>query len=159
MEDCFQHAQWSCLLVSTTPLLYFRPWLDVLHDLLNVCVLIYLDDILIFSKCPKEHMQHVRQVLQRLLENKLFTKWPVSSTRKDLSSWCLQTAIAVSSRTTISGSSMGSLIMPCLSPWGEMHLSPAPVFLVALHGRRQRKVHHSLSHLLLSTDRMFVHGC
>ena len=32
-------------------------------------VLIYLDDILIFSKTPVEHIQHVQEVLKRLLEN------------------------------------------------------------------------------------------
>lgn len=47
---------------------------DILRDLLNVCVFVYLDDILIFSKSRQEHVVHVRQVLQRLLENRLFVK-------------------------------------------------------------------------------------
>ena len=47
---------------------------DVLRDLLNVCVVVYLDDILIFSRTPKEHTTHIRLVLQRLLENRLFVK-------------------------------------------------------------------------------------
>lgn len=47
---------------------------DVLRDLLNVCVFVYLDDILIFSKSTQEHVIHVRQVLKRLLENHLFVK-------------------------------------------------------------------------------------
>ena len=47
---------------------------DVLRDLLNVCVVVYLDDILIFSRTPKEHTTHVRLVLQWLLENRLFVK-------------------------------------------------------------------------------------
>lgn len=47
---------------------------DVLRDFLNRFVFVYLDDILIFSKTPQEHEQHVRQVLQRLLENKLYVK-------------------------------------------------------------------------------------
>lgn len=34
----------------------------------------YLDDILIFSPSPEVHIQRVRQVLQRLLENRLFVK-------------------------------------------------------------------------------------
>ena len=34
----------------------------------------YLDDILISSKSPAEHRIHVRRVLQRLLENRLFIK-------------------------------------------------------------------------------------
>lgn len=47
---------------------------DVLRDFLNRFVFVYLDDILIFSQSPEEHTHHVRQVLQRLLENKLFVK-------------------------------------------------------------------------------------
>uniref|UniRef100_A0A8P4GJA5 Gypsy retrotransposon integrase-like protein 1 n=1 Tax=Dicentrarchus labrax TaxID=13489 RepID=A0A8P4GJA5_DICLA len=47
---------------------------DVLRDMLNRFLFVYLDDILIFSQSQEEHVQHVRQVLQRLLENKLFVK-------------------------------------------------------------------------------------
>ena len=47
---------------------------DVLRDFLNVFVFVYIDDILIFSKSEQEHVQHVRSVLQRLLENQLFVK-------------------------------------------------------------------------------------
>ncbi|KAG1933640.1 retrotransposable element [Pimephales promelas] len=47
---------------------------DVLRDMLNIFVFVYLDDILIFSPSLQVHTQHVRQVLQRLLENRLFVK-------------------------------------------------------------------------------------
>lgn len=47
---------------------------DVLRDMLNHSVFVYLDDILIFSKSMEEHVHHVRAVLQRLLENSLFVK-------------------------------------------------------------------------------------
>ncbi|KAF7648883.1 hypothetical protein LDENG_00150580, partial [Lucifuga dentata] len=47
---------------------------DVLQDMLNQFVFVYLDDILIFSKSEQEHIQPVCQVLQRLLENQLFVK-------------------------------------------------------------------------------------
>ena len=47
---------------------------DVLRDMLNQFVYVYLDDILIFSRNQEEHDRHVRRVLQRLLENKLFVK-------------------------------------------------------------------------------------
>lgn len=47
---------------------------DVLRDMLNKFVFVYLDDILIFSSNLSEHIQHVRLVLQRLLDNKLFVK-------------------------------------------------------------------------------------
>jgi hypothetical protein len=47
---------------------------DVLRDMLNHTVFVYIDDILIFSKSVEEHRVHVRQVLQRLLENRLYVK-------------------------------------------------------------------------------------
>ena len=47
---------------------------DVLRDMINKFMFVYLDDILVFSKDPKEHTTHVRKVLQRLLENRLFVK-------------------------------------------------------------------------------------
>lgn len=47
---------------------------DVLRDMLNRFVFVYLDDILIFSRTPQEHVQHVKLVLQRLLENRLYVK-------------------------------------------------------------------------------------
>ena len=47
---------------------------DVLRDLLNRVVFVYLDDILIFSHTYAEHVSHVREVLRRLMENKLFVK-------------------------------------------------------------------------------------
>ena len=47
---------------------------DVLRDMLNKFVFVYLDDILIFSRTLQDHIQHVTLVLQRLLENKLFVK-------------------------------------------------------------------------------------
>ena len=37
---------------------------DVLRDMLNCSVFVYIDDILIFSKSVEEHRVHVRQVLQ-----------------------------------------------------------------------------------------------
>ncbi len=47
---------------------------DVLREMLNKCVFVYLDDILIFSQSYEDHVQHVRQVLSRLLFNNLFVK-------------------------------------------------------------------------------------
>ncbi|QRW16920.1 Retrotransposable element Tf2 protein [Rhizoctonia solani] len=43
-------------------------------DLLDVCVIIYLDNILIYSKDNTSHMQHIHEVLQCLMDNQLFCK-------------------------------------------------------------------------------------
>ncbi|SPO38662.1 uncharacterized protein PSFLO_04141 [Pseudozyma flocculosa] len=45
---------------------------EVLGDLLDVFVLVYLDDILIFSKNREDHAGHVRAVLDRLRANRLY---------------------------------------------------------------------------------------
>ena len=40
-------------------------------DMLDLFVLIYLDDFLIFSKTEEEHVEHVLRVLQRVINSKL----------------------------------------------------------------------------------------
>ncbi|XP_061636508.1 uncharacterized protein LOC133481318 [Phyllopteryx taeniolatus] len=52
---------------------------DVLRDMLNVYVFVYLDDILIFSPDEETHIIHVRSVLQQLLQNQLYVKAEKSS--------------------------------------------------------------------------------
>ncbi|CEL59204.1 hypothetical protein RSOLAG1IB_03137 [Rhizoctonia solani AG-1 IB] len=47
---------------------------EVFQDLLDVTVIIYLDDILIFSQDASEHEGHVKEVLRRLQEMQLFCK-------------------------------------------------------------------------------------
>ncbi|QRW24193.1 Retrotransposable element Tf2 protein [Rhizoctonia solani] len=47
---------------------------DLFRDLIDVTVVIYLDDILIFSEDPEDHPAHVREVLSRLMKNQLFCK-------------------------------------------------------------------------------------
>ena len=39
---------------------------EVLRDLLDKCVVVYLDDILIYSRSVEEHEVHLREVLSRL---------------------------------------------------------------------------------------------
>ena len=47
---------------------------DIFRDMLDVCVIVYLDDILVYSKNKEDHEQHLRQVLQRLKDNQLYAK-------------------------------------------------------------------------------------
>ena len=47
---------------------------DTFRDLLDRSVLVFLDDILIFSRTIEEHIQHVREVLERLRKQQLYAK-------------------------------------------------------------------------------------
>ena len=56
---------------------------DTLREYLDDFVVAYLDDVLIFSKTYKEHVQHVRKVLQRLREKDLPVKLSKCEFHKD----------------------------------------------------------------------------
>ncbi|XP_043725737.1 uncharacterized mitochondrial protein AtMg00860-like [Telopea speciosissima] len=47
----------------------------VFQDVLDNCVIVFIDDILIYSKSEKEHAVHLRMVLQRSTEKKLYAKF------------------------------------------------------------------------------------
>lgn len=47
---------------------------DIFRDLLDVCVIIYLDDILVYSDNLHDHRKHVRWVLTRLSVHRLYIK-------------------------------------------------------------------------------------
>ena len=47
----------------------------VFHDYLDRFVIVFIDDILVYSKSPEEHQQHLKLVLQRLREKKLYAKF------------------------------------------------------------------------------------
>ena len=47
---------------------------SVFADMLDVCMVVYLDDILIYLDNMEDHVKHVQEVLQRLCHHKLFAK-------------------------------------------------------------------------------------
>ena len=56
---------------------------NIFSDLLDICVLVYLDDILIYSDNSVDHEQHVHEVLCRLRNNKLYACTDKCSFHKD----------------------------------------------------------------------------
>ena len=46
---------------------------NIFKDLLDITVIVYLDDILIFSDNPKKHHEHVHKVLQQFQQHGLYS--------------------------------------------------------------------------------------
>ena len=69
-------GQWEFLVMPfglcNAPATFQRLMNKVLAKEINSFILVYLDDILIFSRSVEEHWQHLRQALQRLREAKLY---------------------------------------------------------------------------------------
>jgi len=68
--------EWSVMPfgLTNTPVAFQRFMNNIFSDLLDVCVIIYLDDILIYSNNMSEHHQHVKEVLKRLCKAGLYAK-------------------------------------------------------------------------------------
>ena len=57
--------------LSNAPATFQGMMNTIFSDMIDKFVIIYLDDILIYSKTYEEHISHLEQVLQRLKDNKL----------------------------------------------------------------------------------------
>jgi hypothetical protein len=60
--------------LTGAPATFQRFMNDTLRDYLDIFYTVYLDDILIYSKTRKEHIEHVRLVLEKLRGASLFAK-------------------------------------------------------------------------------------
>ena len=58
--------------LTNTPATFMRFMNDVLKTFIDYFVVVYLDDILIFSKAWSEHLQHAEQVLLSLQKHKRY---------------------------------------------------------------------------------------
>jgi hypothetical protein len=52
--------------LTNAPATFMRMMDDILQPFTNTFVVVYLDDILIYSKTWVEHLQHIQQVLHTL---------------------------------------------------------------------------------------------
>ena len=75
-RTCYGHFQYNVMPMGLTnaPAVFQHMINDVLRDYLDIFVVAYLDDLLIFSANPIEHEQHVKKVLTCLREAGLFAK-------------------------------------------------------------------------------------
>jgi hypothetical protein len=60
--------------LSNSPTVFMCPMNGVFKEYLDKFVILFLDDILIYSKIEEEHEKHLRMVLQVLREHKLYAK-------------------------------------------------------------------------------------
>jgi len=57
--------------LCNAPTTFMRLVNDVLHPYLDSCVLVYLDDILVYTYTWEEHISHLMQALETLKKNQL----------------------------------------------------------------------------------------
>ena len=72
----YGHFEWTVLPMGLTnaPATFQHLMHQTFRDLLDRCVLVFLDDIVIYSSTLEQHEQDVRAVLSRLQQNQLFAK-------------------------------------------------------------------------------------
>jgi hypothetical protein len=61
--------------LTNAPAFFMYLMNSVFMPKLDKFVVVFIDDILIYSKNEEEHAQHIRTVLTRLRENKLYAKF------------------------------------------------------------------------------------
>src|SRR5579871_1069644 len=52
--------------LTSTPATFMHLMNDIFHDLLDDCVIIFLDNFLIYSKDIESHCRHIKETLKRL---------------------------------------------------------------------------------------------
>ena len=59
----------------TTPAAFMSLMNGIFKPYLDLFVIVFIDDILVYSKSKKEHEEHLRMVLEMLREKKLYAKF------------------------------------------------------------------------------------
>jgi hypothetical protein len=60
--------------LTNAPVTFCTLMNDIFREWLDDFVIVYIDDILIYSSSMEEHAEHLRKVFQKLRENKLYVK-------------------------------------------------------------------------------------
>ena len=75
-RTCYGSYEWQVMPFGLTnaPAAFQQFVNSVFTDMLNVCVIVYLNDILLYSDNMEDHTKHVQEVLWQLHQHKLYTK-------------------------------------------------------------------------------------
>jgi hypothetical protein len=60
--------------LTNAPTVFLDTMNKVFHDYLDQFTVVFIDNILIYSETPKEHKEHLRKILERLRNEKLYAK-------------------------------------------------------------------------------------
>jgi hypothetical protein len=73
-RTCYGSFEWMVMPFGLTngPTVFQHFMNEIFADFLDVCMVVYLDDILIYSNDPSSHQDHVKEVLRRLCQYNLF---------------------------------------------------------------------------------------
>lgn len=73
-RTCYGSYEWKVMPFGLTngPAVFQCFVNNVFSDMLDICVMVYMDNILIYSDDPETHRKHVRKVLRRLCRHKLY---------------------------------------------------------------------------------------
>ncbi|WVZ89377.1 LOW QUALITY PROTEIN: hypothetical protein U9M48_035794 [Paspalum notatum var. saurae] len=74
IDDLFDQLQVMSFGLTNAPTYFMNLMNKVFVEYLDKFVVVFIDDILIYSKTEEEHEEHLRLVLQKLREHKLYAK-------------------------------------------------------------------------------------
>jgi len=75
-QTCYEAFEWSVMLFGLTnaPAAFQCFMNDVFSNLLDVCIVVYLDNILIYSDSIMQHQSHIKEILKQLWKLGLYAK-------------------------------------------------------------------------------------
>ena len=69
--------------LTNAPTVFMCLMNNIMHKYLDKFVVVFIDDILIYSKSKEEHKEHLKIVLQELREHQLYAKFSKCDFFKD----------------------------------------------------------------------------